>query len=276
MYTTRRMQWGFGGGGITEAVKMLLIAPGIGFILQMMGGGLFNHFLALVPRLAWTRFHIWQFVTYMFLHANFLHILLNMYALWVFGCEVERMWGPKAFYKYYFITGIGAGLIQSIFLLFTPYSEVHIIGASGAVLGVLTAFAVMFPDRQITILLFFILPVTMKARTLALVFVGISLFSGMRGSADGVAHFAHLGGMVVGYLYMKRSGKFDDILKPLQKWNRQRRMRVVRDKEEDLEKLRKLVDQVLDKANDVGMENLTRDEKLLLKRASKIFKKESK
>ena len=193
MYTTRRMQWGFGGGGITEAVKMLLIANGIGFILQMMGGGLFNHFLALVPRLAWTRFHIWQFVTYMFLHANFLHILLNMYALWVFGCEVERMWGPKAFYKYYFITGIGAGLIQSIFLLFTPYSEVHIIGASGAVLGVLTAFAVMFPDRQITILLFFILPVTMKARTLALVFVGISLFSGMRGSADGVAHFAHLG-----------------------------------------------------------------------------------
>ena len=271
MYTTRRMQWGIGGGGITEAVKMLLIANGIGFLLQMMIGRQMIFFLGLIPRLAWSRFYIWQFATYMFLHGGFFHILINMYALWVFGCEVERMWGPKAFYKYYFITGIGAGIIHT---LLTPFSTIPTIGASGAVLGILTAFAVMFPDRQITLLLFFILPVTMRARTLALLFAGMSLFSGVFGSADGVAHFAHLGGMLVGYLYMKRSWNLDALFKPFRDWNRRRRMRVVRENEENLEKMRRAVDRILDKANEVGMENLSREEKMLLKKASKIFNKE--
>ncbi len=270
-YTNRRMQWGIGGGGITEAVKMLLIVNGIGFLLQMMVGGQMIAFLGLIPRLAWSRLYIWQFVTYMFLHGGFFHILINMYALWVFGCEVERMWGPRAFYKYYFITGIGAGIIHT---LLTPMSLIPTIGASGAVLGVLTAFAVMFPDRQITLLLFFILPVTMRARTLALFFAGMSLFSGVLGSRDGVAHFAHLGGMLVGYLYMKRGSKLDFLWRPFQEWRRNRRIRLAREKEENLEKLRRAVDRILDKANEVGMENLTREEKMLLKKASKIFNEE--
>ena len=270
-YTNRRMQWGIGGGGITEAVKMLLIVNGIGFLLQMMVGGQMIAFLGLIPRLAWSRLYIWQFVTYMFLHGGFFHILINMYALWVFGCEVERMWGPRAFYKYYFITGIGAGIIHT---LLTPMSLIPTIGASGAVLGVLTAFAMMFPDRQITLLLFFILPVTMRARTLALLFAGMSLFSGVLGSRDGVAHFAHLGGMLVGYLYMKRGSKLDSLWRPFREWRRTRRIRLAREKEENLEKLRRAVDRILDKANEVGMENLTREEKTLLKKASKIFNEE--
>ena len=269
MYQTRRMQWGIGGGGITEAVKMLLIANGIGFVIQMLLGPRMIYFLGLVPRLAWSRFFIWQFVTYMFLHGGFFHILINMYALWVFGCEVERMWGANAFYKYYFITGIGAGIIHT---LLTPLSTIPTIGASGAVLGILTAFAVMFPDRQITLLLFFVFPVTMRARTLAFLFAGMSLLSGVL-VTDNVAHFAHLGGMLVGYLYLKKNLKFDALFEPFKRWKRQRRMRVVKENEEELEKLRRLVDKVLDKANEVGMENLTRDEKLLLKKASKIFKK---
>ena len=273
MYTDRRMQWGIGGGGITNAVKRLLIANGLCFLLQMILGERMIFAFGLIPRLAWSRLFIWQFVTYMFLHGGFFHILINMYALWVFGCELERMWGPKAFYRYYFITGIGAGLIHT---LLTPFSTIPTIGASGAVLGVLTAFAVMFPDREITLLLFFIFPVTMKARTLALLFAGMSLFSGVLGSADGVAHFAHLGGMLVGYLYMKHDWQFAALKERYEGWKRRRRMRVVRQKEENLDKLRKLVDQVLDKANEVGMENLTRDEKVLLKRASKILSKEKK
>ena len=112
--------------------------------------------LGLIPRWAWSRFFLWQFVTYMFLHGGLFHLIINMYALWVFGTEVERMWGPKAFYRYYFITGIGAGIVHT---LITPLSTIPTIGASGAVLGVLTAFAMMFPDREITLLLFFILPV---------------------------------------------------------------------------------------------------------------------
>jgi len=133
---------------------------------------------------------------------------------------------------------------------------------------------VMFPDRQITLLLFFILPVTMRARTLALFFAGMSLFSGVLGSRDGVAHFAHLGGMLVGYLYLKRGSKLDFLWRPFQEWRRNRRIRLAREKEENLEKLRRAVDRILDKANEVGMENLTREEKMLLKKASKIFNEE--
>lgn len=271
MYTTQRMRWGIGGGGITEAVKKLLIANGVVFFLQLVAGPQFTNFFALNPQVALSRFYIWQFVTYMFLHGNFFHILINMYVLWMFGSEVERMWGAKALYRYYFITGIGAGIFHA---LLAPSSAT--IGASGAVLGILTAFAVMFPNRQITLLLFFILPVTMRAKTLALLFAGMSLFSGMTGSADGIAHFAHLGGMLVGYIYLKRGSRFDSIKERYYEWRRTHRMRVERQNQEEMDRLRRLVDQVLDKANDVGMENLTRDEKILLKRASKILNKEKK
>jgi membrane associated rhomboid family serine protease len=224
--------------------------------------------LGLVPRLAWSRFYIWQFVTYMFLHGNLFHLLINMYVLWMFGCEVERMWGPKQFIRYYFITGIGAGIIHT---LITPFSLIPTIGASGAVMGVLAAFAVLFPNREITLLLFFIFPIRMKAKTLALLFIGISLLSGMQGSPDNVAHFAHLGGMLVGYLYMKRGLKLRKVTERFQEMNRRRKMRVVHKKQEEMDKLRRLLNQVLDKANEVGMENLTQDEKFFLKKASKIL-----
>ena len=168
MVTTRRFGFGFG-GGITPAVKNLLIANGAVYVLQLLVGPRLIPVLGLVPKLIWTRFVLWQLVTYMFLHGNLLHIVMNMYALWVFGCEVERMWGSRIFYRYYFITGVGAGLFHT---LVTPLSTVPTIGASGAVLGVMTAFAVMFPNRVITLLLFFILPVRMTARTLVLIFAG--------------------------------------------------------------------------------------------------------
>jgi len=271
MYTTQRSYFGMG-SQLTQGVKNLLIANGIVFVLFWMIGDQnpIFYYLALIPKLTWTKFFIWQLVTYMFLHGGFLHILLNMYALWMFGSEVERMWGTKAFYKYYFITGIGAGIIHT---LITPNSMIPTLGASGAVMGVLTAYAMMFPNRRITMLLFFILPITMRARTLALLFAGISLLNGMAGSPDGIAHFAHLGGMVVGYLYIKQDWRFSAFFGKMKTWFRNRRMRVVQNEEEDLDRLRHLVDSVLDKANTVGMENLTRDEKILLKRASKIFKK---
>ncbi len=229
--------------------------------------------LGLIPRFAWSELFIWQFVTYMFLHGNFFHILLNMYALWIFGVEVERMWGKKEFYKYYFITGVGAGIIHT---LITPMSTIPTIGASGAVMGVLTAYAVMFPNRVITLLLFFILPVRMRARTLALFFAGMSLLSGITGSADGVAHFAHLGGMLIGYIYMKQGLNFGWIINKFKEWKRHRGTNANYNKQEEREKLRRIVDQILDKANQVGMDNLTKEEKKFLKRASKILKKDEK
>ncbi|NQT27871.1 rhomboid family intramembrane serine protease [candidate division KSB1 bacterium] len=269
----RRIQWGMGGGGIPDMVKYLLIANGAMYFLQMFTGPSLIYILGLVPKLAWSRFHIWQLATYMFLHGGILHIALNMYALYIFGSEVERMWGPKAFLRYYFITGIGAGLIHTLLM---PMSTVPTIGASGAVLGVLTAFAIMFPDREITLLLFFILPVTLKARTLAIGYAVISLFSGASGSPDGIAHFAHLGGMLVGYLYLKRGSSLSGLKTQYTQWRRRRNMRVHREHEEELEKLRRLADAVLDKANAVGMKNLTKDEKLILKRASQVLKNNEK
>jgi membrane associated rhomboid family serine protease len=269
---------GIGGGRITNAVKNLIIANGAVFLLQMLMNRFpeFNYIkiFGLVPAQAVTQFNIWQFVTYMFLHANLWHILINMFVLWMFGCEVERMWGPKAFYKYYFITGIGAGIISILVRYITGGDpSIATVGASGAVMGVLAAFAVMFPNRVVTLLLMFVIPVRMKAKTLVLIFAGISLLSGI-GGGDGIAHFAHLGGMAVGYLYMKRGSLFKNLSQRFGSTDNQRRMRVVRRKQEELDKLRRLLDQVLDKANEVGMENLTKDEKLFLKRASKILNKE--
>jgi len=271
MYSRNQMRWNIGGGGMTPAVKTLLIANGIVYLFQMLVGPQIIMVLGLIPRFSWSRLFIWQFITYMFLHGNFFHILLNMYALWVFGTEVERMWGRREFYKYYFITGIGAGVIHTIL---TPMSTIPTIGASGAVMGVLTAYAVMFPNREITLLLFFILPVRMRARTLALLFVGMSLLGGISGSADGIAHFAHLGGMLVGYIYMKRGLNFGWIINKFKEWKNRISSSDDNNKQQEREKLRRIVDQILDKANQVGMENLTRDEKKFLKRASKILKKD--
>ncbi len=271
MYSTNQMRWSIGGGGMTRAVKTLLIANGVVYLFQLLVGPQLILTLGLIPRIAWSRFFLWQFFTYMFLHGNFLHIFLNMYALWIFGIEIESMWGTREFYKYYFITGVGAGVIHTIL---TPMSTIPTIGASGAVMGILTAYAVMFPHRVITLLLFFILPIRMRARTLALAFAAMSILGGVTGSRDGIAHFAHLGGMLIGYIYMKKGQSFDWLVNTIKKWNRHRGIKNDLRKREEREKMRRIVDQILDKANQVGMDNLTKEEKTYLKRASKILRKD--
>lgn len=259
------MRWGYGQSSMPEGTKILLIANGIGFFLQLLTGSVLTRFFGLVPRLAWSHLHIWQFVTYMFLHGGMMHILVNMYMLWLFGSEIERMWGQRAFLKYYFIAGIGAALFYT---LVNPFSSIPMIGASGALYGVLTAYAVTFPDRELMLLF---PPIRMKARTLVIVYVCYDLMMGVFGSTDGVAHFAHLGGALVGFLYLKQNWHSISIRETLIEWRRKRRMRVVREKEEEMAKLRRLVDQILDKANDVGMDRLSREEKQFLKKASKIL-----
>ena len=259
-----------GAGGSSSAVKTIIAANGLVFLLQAILGPRMIEWFGLFPYEAWSRFHVWQFFTYLFLHGNFFHILINMYTLWVFGTEVEQFWGSRAFAKYYMITGVGAGIIHTIL---TPHSPIPTIGASGAVLGVLTAYAILFPDRVITMLLFFVLPIRMRARTLALIFAGLSLASGVLGTRDGVAHFAHLGGMLVGYLYARPSGPVDWFKKLLGRWQRERRMHVASKDEEDLANLRRRVDEILDKANRVGIQNLDPEEKRFLEKASRTLKK---
>jgi len=150
------------------------------------------------------RLHVWQPITYMFLHAGIFHILFNMLALWMFGVELERTWGSRYFLQYYFVCGVGAAM-TTVLLSFVPgafgeqlyYSLT--IGASGAVYGVLLAYALYFPNRPIYYMMIFPLP----AKVFVAIMGAISLLSSMSGPGGGIAHTTHLGGLVAGYLYLK-------------------------------------------------------------------------
>ena len=135
-------------------------------------------------------FHVYQFITYMFLHANFEHIFFNMFALWMFGRTLEYELGQKRFLTYYMVCGIGAALIQYLTVL---------VGASGAVMGLLLAFGVLHPNAVIMLL---IPPIPMKAKWFVVIYGVIELFLGWRGVGN-VAHFAHVGGMLWGFLLLQ-------------------------------------------------------------------------
>lgn len=142
-------------------------------------------------------FYPWQLVTYMFLHGGFFHLFLNMFALWMFGVELENLWGSKRFFNYYMLTGIGAGLCNLLIApLFTSVGPT--VGASGAVYGILVAFGYLFPDRSIYI--YGLIPV--KAKFLVIIYMLIELFAVAGGTDSGIAHVAHLGGGVVGLIYL--------------------------------------------------------------------------
>jgi len=145
-------------------------------------------------------FKPWQVFTYQYLHGGFSHLFFNMFALWMFGMELENLWGSKTFFIYYTVCGIGAGL-ANIFIapLFTTIApNVPTIGASGSIYGVLIAFGMLFPNRLIYI--YFMLPI--KAKYLVVIYILIEVFAVASQSESGIAHFAHLGGGVVGFLYV--------------------------------------------------------------------------
>ena len=136
-------------------------------------------------------FRIWQPLTYMFMHGNFEHLFLNMFSLWMFGAVLERSWGTRRFVFYYLVCGIGAGLLN----LLVP--GVHLsVGASGAVYALLLAFGMMFPNEYIY--LYFLVPI--KTKWFIIGMVALEILLGVFRSYDGVAHFAHLGGMLIGFL----------------------------------------------------------------------------
>ncbi|HHE32379.1 MAG TPA: rhomboid family intramembrane serine protease, partial [Chlorobaculum parvum] len=186
------------------AIKTLIIANVAVFLFQQSQiGPLLTNLGALWPigshNLQGYSFHIWQPVTYLFLHGGFAHIFFNMFALWMFGVEIENYWGTKTFVTYYFICGIGAALVNLLATIDSPYPT---IGASGAIFGVLLAFAMMFPDRYI--FLYFLLPIKTKYFVAGYAFIEFMSGFGNRamGSGSNIAHFAHLGGMLVGFIYI--------------------------------------------------------------------------
>jgi|TARA_R100000541_G_scaffold33548_1_gene42161 membrane associated rhomboid family serine protease len=185
------------------AIKYLLIWNGIFFLatINIFGSGWTPMGSTLAPLLVLQPFGDgflpWQLVTYMFLHADFYHIFFNLFALWIFGQALEQLWGTKRFLIYYFLTGIGAGIIQ----LFV--SSGYTIGASGAVFGILLGFGMMYPNRRIMLLF---PPIPIKAKYFVGFYGALELFNGLTRVDSGIAHFAHLGGLLVGFILIKLWG----------------------------------------------------------------------
>jgi membrane associated rhomboid family serine protease len=227
-------------------------------------------------------FQIWQLGTYMFMHGSLLHLVFNMFALWMFGMDLENDWGTRKFLSYYLLCGVGAGL--STLLIGPLFGSVGpTVGASGAIYGVLIAFGMMYPDRPI--FLYFLLPI--RARYFVMIYILLELYAGVTGSNDGIAHFAHLGGAAVGFIYLM----IDQRRMPFQElFSRARRRFVPSEKvgeyssydprravdakysdipDPDDQVDQEKIDEILDKISQHGYKSLTENEKKTLFDASK-------
>ncbi len=179
---------------ITQALLLINVAL---FAADLLLGNLLTALFALWP-LGSGRFMPWQVVSYGFLHGSFGHLFFNMLGLWMFGAELERFWGGKRYLQFYMASVLTAALTQLLVGLFTGGAPT--VGASGGLFGLLLAFGMMFPNRTIMPLF---PPIPMKAKTFVMVFGGLELLFGVTGTASGVAHFAHLGGMLGGFLMIR-------------------------------------------------------------------------
>jgi len=199
----------FGPGPISTALKLLIgvnVALFFAMIIPSVGEFLIA-FLGLRPSRVLEQFWLWQLGTYMFIHGGLFHILFNMLALWMFGTELEHIWGTRFFLKFYFVTGAGAGLLTVLFSLL-PFAFARqlygsvIIGASGAIYGLLLAYALYFPDRPIY--MWFVFPI--PAKIFVLIMGAIAFYSSIFEAGGGIASATHLGGIAVGYAYLKQIG----------------------------------------------------------------------
>lgn len=247
----------------TDAVKAIIIANSVLFLFRLI-------FPQVTPFLGLTPSNIipmvWQPFTYLFMHGDLFHILINMLVLWMFGTELETLWGRKEFLKYYFIVGIGAGLIWLLFNLTHPYAV--LIGASGAIYGILLAYGLMFPNR--TIYLYFLFPVKVKYFVL---FLGVLAFISSWQPNGNISHLTHLSGMIIGYVYLNRNTRWKQLRLAL----RQLAVNVLnhgkRGKRETYRHYQAEVDRILEKIGKDGYHSLTKkDQETLYSASSKIAK----
>jgi membrane associated rhomboid family serine protease len=219
-------------GFITPAVKLLvLICVGV-FLAQTLSMLLLGypatawvyHFFGLVPLGPIPGLRIWQPLTYIFLHGNIWHLLFNMLFLWMFGRELELVWGKTRFLNYFFLCGVGAGLIEVVVKLIPMLwghrpSDIPTIGASGAIFGVLIANAILFPDRRIWLIPF---PVSIPMRPYVAAMAAIEFFLTLGSSGDGIGHLCHLGGILVGWLYLRRGSFLYSVRNTVTDWQHKR------------------------------------------------------
>lgn len=277
------------GGFFTPVVKKLMIINGAVFLLQQIMGyiapGFIEHTFGLNHQGLVFEFKLWQVFTYMFLHGGWMHIIFNLLGLWMFAGELELLWGGRQFLRYYLITGTGAGIFIALmnYFIASTYGENALmpyhpttIGASGAIYGILLAYGLIWPNREV--LLYFIVPVKMKY---LLLFYGLFEFFGTisMNTAGNVSHIGHLGGLFTGfiYIYMQGKQKKSGASSPARKkgfisefFKKYRLKRKKRDIEERI-RAKMIIDNLLEKIAKSGMSSLSEYEKKQLEWARQHY-----
>lgn len=246
-------QWG-------GAIKWLIIANVSVYLVQVFAGRNFLYTFGLVPYQITRNLRLWQIFTHMFLHGGLFHLLINLFVLWMFGKPIEKKWGTNSFLKYYFTCGLGAGF----FIFITSLnSRIPVVGASGAIYGILVAFAMLYPDS--IIYLYFLFPI--KAKHFVILIGAVALLAGISRGRSNIAHFGHLGGLLVGYVYLKfplwkhrfHPAKIFASLR-LPKLNLKRRKKY----KSEFYGVEERVNQILDKILLHGVDSLTTEERRIM------------
>jgi len=235
---------GFGVPPVTPYLKALMIACGAVWLLQVLlafvgfqiAGLTFERIFGVVPLLV-IRGMIWQPFTYMFLHDPLgpMHLLFNLLFLWMFGGELERVWGSREFLRYYVVCGVGGGVFITLMGLISGWTGsgealyAPTIGASGALFGLMTAYGMIFGERMVLFMLIF----PMKARTMAMILFAVAFFYTFTGSGGNISHVGHLGGAITGFLYLKRVWRVGDLYRELRWKIRRRRFKVMQHESKD-------------------------------------------
>ena len=247
----------------TNAIKVIISVNFGIFVLQSLSQSeaLFFPLFGLVPKLVWSDRMVWQPFTYLFLHGGVWHILINMFVLWMFGGELERLWGKHEFLKFYFITGIGSGLVT---ILFDLQSMTPIVGASGAVYGVLLAYGLTYPNR--TVYLYGIIPVKSIWFVLG---IGLIAFMSSFNNMSQISHMTHLSGMLIGYFMLKKPFRLSGLWFQIRKKTLEYRIQKEEKKMSRQFQVERDINRILDKINQEGFDSLTIEEQERLYKGSK-------
>jgi membrane associated rhomboid family serine protease len=257
--------------GFPPGVSQLVLITAIVYLLQgLFPDALVYGNLALIPREVVSHGKIWELATYMFLHGGMMHLFFNMFGLVMFGTALELGWGTREFVKYYFVTGIGAGVIHVLVTLMGGGSpNIPTIGASGAIFGILIAYGMTYPNR--TVLAMLVIP--MSARTFVAIYAFLELAMTIQyHGQDGVARFAHLGGMLVGFVYLKRETLLWKLRRQLGRVGT-RSVRFSSGKGYTDEEYRQRIDAILEKGSREGFGALTEEERRFLKESAERAKR---